>query len=631
MHRVSFALILSLIFQFGFGQQFRSIDASENHIQGLGSTGAILSQSTTSHFSDGISDPAGQNRMNEREISNILFTQDFLINDPYSLSDFVWVFGQFVDHDISLVANSTTEFLSIEVPEDDPVFVPSSSIFLFRSQGVELSGTSVNNPRSYANEVTSYLDLSCVYGSDDERADWLRVKDGSGKLKTSQGNLLPWNTPSGEFGDTDISVLIPHMEDEGDNLRLFVAGDVRANENPLLLAMHTLFVREHNRLCDLYIKEHSEWLGDDELLYQTARKHLIAYYQSIVFNEWLPAMGVNLPAYTGYKPDMDPSIMNVFSAAAFRLGHTLINSEIVRMSGDGTDIPAGNISLRDAFFKPKEINVAGGIDPYIKGMATQVQQNMDTKVIDDVRNFLFDDGNGGLDLAAINIKRGRERGLADYNTIRADFGMPPVNSFITLTGDQESADLLEAIYGDVNDIDPWVGMLAEKHMNNAILGELIMKIMERQFQNLREGDRFYFENGNYFSDAEIEDIKNTNLHDLIMRNTEIDLMQDNVFEAMPHSAIPNGPDLIQVQLEAVAYPNPTSEKFHIKIHADQEELVTMKLFSTLGEYISSKQFVLDPGDNFTSFSIPVDMPRGLYTLHLETLSAHNILRIVKEY
>ena len=173
-------------------------------------------------------------------------------------------------------------------------------------------------------------------------------------------------------------------------------------------------------------------------------------------------------------------------------------------------------------------------------MATQIQQDLDCKVINDVRNFLFGPpGAGGLDLAAININRGRERGIPDFNTVRSDFGLTPYTSFLDLTDNADEAALMQNVYGDINEVDAWVGMLAEKHMAGALFGETIMKIMEQQFFALREGDRFYFENDVLLSQAEKDEIKNTTLHEIIMRNTNILLMQENVFEAMDHGDICN--------------------------------------------------------------------------------------------
>ena len=87
----------------------------------------------------------------------------------------------------------------------------------------------------------------------------------------------------------------------------------------------------------------------------------------------------------------------------------------------------------------------------------------------------------------------------------------PYSSFLELNSDPEVATIMENLYGDINDVDPWVGMLSEEHMSNALFGETIMKIMEVQFGGLRDGDRFYFENDPALSAEEILEIKNTNI------------------------------------------------------------------------------------------------------------------------
>ncbi len=614
-----------------YGQDFRSFDGSLNHPDGKGSTGAPLIQFSTNGFSDGFSEPGGLLRANPRSISNDLFAQEGNLQDEGNRSDFLWVFGQFLDHDISLVSDDPNGFMMILTPNDDEIFGPGVPIPMSRSLPITGTGTEIGNPRQYSNEVTAFIDGSAIYGSDDDRAFWLRRLDGTGKLKTSEGDLLPWNTTDGEF-NSNIDQSSPHMDDfHGQLKKYFVAGDVRANENPLLIAMHTVFVREHNRLCDEIVDDHPEWFGNDDLIFFTARKHLTAYLQSIVFYEWLPTQGVYLPEYSGYQESMDPSIMNVFSAAAFRMGHTLINSNIIRMDNTGSEINQGHMTLRDAFFNPIAINLAGGIEPYIKGMATQVQQSMDCKVIDDVRNFLFGEpGEGGLDLAAININRGRERGLSDYNTIREDFGKPRINSFLALTGDQDVADIMEDLYDDVDDIDPWVGMLAERHLpNHALFGDLMMTIMEEQFQKLREGDRFYFENDE-FTIEELEEIRNTTLYDVIMRNSGIDIMQEDVFMAMDHSDIPTGPDLTNLALEAVAYPNPTTGLVHIKLYAESDNKIHLDLFDPIGRLVRSEYWDVQRGDNFMTMNLDEGLPRGMYNLMIESSNSFNILKIIKE-
>ncbi|MEO1628655.1 MAG: peroxidase family protein, partial [Bacteroidota bacterium] len=533
-----------LIASAGEAQVNRTIDGTGNNLQNdsWGSEGATLQTLTTVGFRDGYSLPGGLDRPSPRWISNKIFAQDTLIPDPMGLSDYTWAFGQFIDHEIIAVASNRAENVSIPVNFPDPHMNPGGLFTTFipmsRSQIVAGSGTDANNPRQYANEITSWMDGSAVYGSDDECAAWLRSFV-DGKLKVSRGDLLPFNTLTGELeGDIDPSA--PHMENENPFItKLFVAGDARANENPILASLHLLFVREHNRLCDELVRQHPDWT--DEELYQRVRKFVGGYIQAIVFEEWLPTMGLQLPPYEGYNPDLNPNISNVFSVATFRLGHTLLNSKIVRRDNDGNKIPQGDICLKDAFFNPFVIQQVGGVDPYLKGMAVQVQQAMDIKVIDDVRNFLFGppgSGMAGLDLAAININRGRERGLADFNTIRQDFGLTPYTSFSQISSDSATIALLQSLYSDVNQIDPWVGMLAEQpQSSNILFGETIARIMELQFMALREGDRYYYENDPALSEDDRYDIRNTTMHDVVKRNTNIDILQENVFIATPYDSI----------------------------------------------------------------------------------------------
>lgn len=520
--------------------KIRTISGYDNNVfnPGWGSAGENLLRTTTLGYADGVSAPAGSDRPNPRTISNTLFAQEGLIGDPLSLSDFCWVWGQFIDHDIGFTPDGE-EDASILVPAGDPHFDPMglgrAVIPMRRNIYDHDSGTGAGNPRQHPNLITAFIDGSAVYGSTEERAIWLRTFEG-GKLKTSAGNLLPYNTTTGEI-DAPIDVNHPEMDNPVRKTdKIFVAGDVRANENPLLASFHTLFVREHNRWCEKLTETYPDWT--DEELYQHARKIVGGLIQAIVYEEWLPAMGVSLPPYVGYNPNTNPQLLNVFSGSAFRLGHTLLNSTIRRMNDQGRTMPEGNISLKDAFFDPTWIATTGSIDPFFKGMATQTQQMMDPKVIDDVRNFLFGPpGVGGLDLAAININRGRERGLPDFNTLRQDFGMRYYRRFDQISSRPEVYTALETLYGDIDNIDSWVGLLAESPMPGALFGETIMAIMEYQFTALRDGDRFYYQNDPVLSEEEKEMIKNTSLQDVIMRNTGVKLMQSNVFKSTPHSQI----------------------------------------------------------------------------------------------
>jgi len=499
---------------------------------------------------------------------------------------------------------------------------------MFRSIAAPNTGTGEDNPRKYQNHVTAFVDGSAVYGSDIQRANWLRTFEG-GKMKTSKGNLLPWNTLSGEFNDA-VDPSAPGMEDATrSNQKLFIAGDVRANENPLLISIHTLFVREHNNICE-QLAEQNPSMSDEEL-YQSARRKIGAYLQNITFNEWLPAMGVYMPLYSGYKPEINPQISNTFSAAAFRLGHTLINSDVIRMNDDGEEINQGNISLRDAFFNPLAINLAGGIEPYLRGMAQQESQELDSKLIDDLRNFLFPGRPfGSLDLAALNINRGRERGLPDFNSVRVELGLPELKSFQEFTQNDELASLLEEMYGEFDKIDPWVGMLAEKHIPDAMLGNTLMLIIERQFQALRDGDRYYFENDPAFSAEEVEEIKNTTFQKIIMRNADITTMQEQVFVAANRDDLPVGPEISRESLSAAAFPNPSDGSFLVKIYEEELTDITLQIFDAMGKQIMTETHTLREGDNFIPVNIPETAPTGFYNILIQKQPlGYTVLRVVK--
>src|SRR4029077_13977019 len=86
-----------------------------------------------------------------------------------------------------------------------------------------------------------------------------------------------------------------------------VSGDVRANENIALTAVHTLFAREHNRIVGLLPSNLS-----NKQKFQIARHIIGAEQQYITYNEFLPAVGIKLPSYRGYDKNVNPSLSNEF-------------------------------------------------------------------------------------------------------------------------------------------------------------------------------------------------------------------------------------------------------------------------------------------------------------------------------
>jgi hypothetical protein len=293
--------------------------------------------------------------------------------------------------------------------------------------------------------------------------------------------------------------------------------------------MHALFVREHNRLAGEILAA-EPGLSDEEV-YQRARAIVGAQMQVITYKEFLPVLlgpGA-LPPYAGYEPGVDPSISTEFATACYRLGHTMLSSAILRRTASGSTIPEGDLPLRDAFFAPSLLVDEGGLDPILRGLAMQRMQTIDMFVVDDVRNFLFGPpGSGGLDLVSLNLQRGRDHGLGSYNQTRTAIGLSPVTSIAEITTDPARQARLQAAYSDVDEIDLWIGAISEDPVADGMVGETLRTVLVDQFQRVRDGDRFWYQN--FFSGDLLAELEKTRLSDIIRRNTGIgDELQDNVF------------------------------------------------------------------------------------------------------
>ncbi|MEO1436875.1 MAG: peroxidase family protein [Bacteroidota bacterium] len=618
-------------------QENRSLDGHGNNQTNpdWGAAEEGFQRVTGNNFGDGISTPGGSDRPNARDISNMVGAQEIFMPNEKGLSDFVWTWGQFIDHDVNLNDDHPTETFPIDVPAGDPAFDPASSgtvqIPMKRSEFDPTTGVG-SIPRKHINEITAFIDGSAVYGVEDDRLVWMR-SGVDGKLKVSTGNLLPFNTSDGEFGSSeDFNAPFMVVEPVGSLDKFFIAGDIRANEQPTLAAMHTLWVREHNRLCDEFKAANPGW--DDETLFQKSRKMVGAYIQAITYEEWLPAMGVVLNDYQGYDPSVDASIFNVFSAAAYRLGHTLVNGRLLRFEPNGDTLSFGTVNLRDAFFEPTILLNEDGLEPFFRGLAVQEAQRVDPRIMTDLRDFLFGPpGAGGLDLLSINIQRARERGVVDFNSARQDFGLAPHGDFADFISDVEIHDALFAAYGgDVSKIDPWVGFMAEDHVNDAIFGESLITVLKAQFEALRDGDRYYYENDQALTFAEKSDIQSTRLSDIILRNTTIDSIQTNVFFAEP---------LVAVSVEVLpfreirnikvnAFPNPVQQFFTLEIEAFSPLNATLQIFDELGRVVHTRDLSLERGENVIQLELKAALANGMYTINIQSDEAAGQIRILKQ-
>jgi hypothetical protein len=492
---------------------FRNIDGSGNNRKHpeWGSAEVPLIRIVPSDFIDDMGEPPGWDRPDSRTISNLVCDEPALIPNPKLATAFLWQWGQFIDHDITLTDQVATAPMPIPVPIGDPFFDPLwtgiAEIEFFRTLWDPATGSVPGKPRQHPNLLTAFIDGSQVYGSDPVRAAALRTNDGTGRLKTGPGGLLPFNLDG-----------LPNFPDPRPDM--FLAGDIRANEQLGLTSMHTLFVREHNRLADRIGADHPGWSGDR--VYEEARALVGAEIQIITYNEFLPALlGPDaLVPYRGYDRSVNPGIANLFATAAYRFGHSLLNTTLLRLDRHGNEIAAGHLELKDAFFVPQRLIDEGGIEPILRGLAAQPSMRVDPFVTGAVRNFLFGPpGAGGFDLAALNLQRGRDHGLPDYNSARIALGLAARSSFDAISSDPEIRQRLQDAYDDVWSIDAWIGGLAEDPVPGALVGELIMTVVADQFERLRDGDRFWYER--VFHGPELRRLERTTLGRVIRRNTTI--------------------------------------------------------------------------------------------------------------
>ncbi len=513
----------SLPSSFILPSEFRSVDGTINNaVNGdWGSAGKPFIRLAPNAYADGISAPAGASRPSARVISNAVAKQQNLRPNRRGASDFLWQWGQFLDHDLDETpAADPAEAFPIAVPTGDPSFDPNSTGTV--TMGLNRSAyETVLGVREQKSAITAWIDGSHIYGSDAARAAALRANDGTGRLRTSasaHGDLLPVHSAA-------LAALPPAPG-------FFVAGDIRVNEQTGLIAIQTLFMREHNFWADLYRTANSD--AADEEIYQFARLVVGAEMQAISYREFLPVLlGPNaLAPYRGYKATVNPTISNEFATAAYRLGHSLLSPTLLRLNATGTEITAGNLSLAESFFQPQKIT-DDGIDSVLRGLALGRAQELDEWIIDEVRDFLFGaPGAGGLDLASLNIQRGRDHGLPTFAAMRTALKLRPVTRFQDVNPSRQVTQELDNAYESPTDIDLWVGGLAEADRPGSMVGEVFHRILVDQFTRVRDGDRFWYEKT--LSAEMVRMVNAQTLSVILRRNTDIGAeIPNNAFISPP--------------------------------------------------------------------------------------------------
>ncbi|XP_006154712.1 lactoperoxidase isoform X1 [Tupaia chinensis] len=545
---------------------YRTISGACNNRRNpaLGAANRALARWLPAEYEDGFSLPfgwtPGKTRNGfpvplAREVSNKIagyLKEEGVLDQKRSLLVMQW--GQFVDHDLDFVPERDLGISKYSKSQCDEHCIQEDSCFpiMFppndpkvKTQGKCMpflrSGFVCPTPlaREQINALTSFLDASHVYSSDPSLASRLRnLSNPLGLMAVNQEvsdhglPYLPFDSkkPSPcEFINTTARV------------PCFLAGDSRASEQILLAVSHTLFLREHNRLARELKRLNSQW--DGETLYQEARKILGALVQIITFRDYLPIvlgdeMQKWIPPYQGYNESVDPRISNVFTFG-FRFGHLEIPSTVSRLDENYQPWgPEPELPLHTLYFNTWRMVKDGGIDPLVRGLLAKKAKLMiqDKMMTGELRNKLFQPTHKihGFDLAAINIQRCRDHGMPGYNSWRGFCGLSQPETLKELSAvlkNKMLAKKLMSLYGTPNNIDIWMGAVAEPLVKRGRVGPLLACLLGKQFQQIRDGDRFWWENPGVFTEKQQDSLRKMSFSRLVCDNTHITKVPLDPFQA----------------------------------------------------------------------------------------------------
>ncbi|CAH1390605.1 unnamed protein product [Nezara viridula] len=366
--------------------------------------------------------------------------------------------------------------MPIPIPSGDP-FYPRRNVSTGERVCLpfmrSLPGQHRLGPREQINQNTAYLDGSQIYG---EHACLARELRGFG------GKMNATRHPT--QGKDLLPISPSHPECKAPSGYCFIGGDGRASEQPGLTAMHTIYLREHNRLVDGLRGVNPHW--GDEKLFQTARKITVASYQHVLYNEFLPRIlgwnainlyGLKLNSqayYKGYSSTCNPTIVTEFATAAYRIGHSLLRPHIPRMGTSYNPVEPA-ILLRDHFFNPDIIYQPHIIDDIMRGLASTPMESLDQFITGEITNHLFEDRripHSGMDLPALNVQRARDHGIPPYNEYRSLCNLKRAVTWDDLSREipAEVIARLRLIYPTVNDVDLFPGGLSERPLQGGLVG-----------------------------------------------------------------------------------------------------------------------------------------------------------------
>ncbi|XP_041521823.1 lactoperoxidase isoform X3 [Microtus oregoni] len=534
----------------------------------LGSANRALARWLPAEYEDGFSRPfgwtPGKTRNGfplpqPRDVSNQILgylNEEGVLDENRSLLFMQW--GQIVDHDLDFAPenemgsdnNSKAQCdehclqgdncFPIMFPKGDPKLKTQGKCMPFYRAGFVCPTPPYQSlAREQINALTSFMDASLVYGSEPSLANRLRNLSSPLGLMIVNEEVSDHGLPLLPFVSVKPSPCEVINRTAG--VPCFLAGDSRASEQILLATSHTLLLREHNRLARELSRLNPEW--DGEKLYQEARKIMGAFIQIITFRDYLPIllgdeMQKWVPPYQGYSETVDPRISNVFTFA-LRFGHLEVPSAIYRL--DENYQPWGSepeLPLHNLFFNTWRLVKDGGIDPLVRGLLAKKAKlaHQDRMMTGELRNMLFQQTHTihGFDLAAINIQRCRDHGQPGYNSWRAFCGLSQPKTLQELSAvlrNKVLAKKLLDLYGTPDNIDIWLGAIAEPPVHRGRVGPLLTCLLGQQFQRIRDGDRFWWENSGVFTEKQRDSLRKVSFSRLVCDNTRINKVPLNPFQA----------------------------------------------------------------------------------------------------
>ncbi|XP_006611344.1 peroxidase-like isoform X2 [Apis dorsata] len=541
--------------------KYRNIDGSCNNVQNpsWGSAMTAYTRILFPQYFDGIQEPRRMGHTRKplpgaRSISVAVSTPNDQSDVSRTLTVMQW--GQFVANDISYTpmrkmvstgkpiscCRSDGNTLSpryvhpdcsvIMVPDRDPIYGQHyvRCMNYVRSLPV-LKAECTFGPAEQMNQASHFLDGSAIYGSTLKKSRQLREFEG-GRLRVHKENnheFLP-------IGEDEISSACAK--------NCYNSGDYRVNTHPQLAVIHTIWHREHNRIADKLAELNPNW--SDETLFQEARRIVIAEIQHITYKEWLPillgkrytrAVGLTVGnSYSrNYNSEDDPAISNEVATAALRFLTSLMQGKI-SLTDNKRQINK-TVSLSEYFFKPIIIESDEVFDGLLRGMATQTSQKMDVSIIEDVTSKLFaaSQDSLGLDAISLDIQRGRDHGLPGYNHYRKYCGLPAAKSFDDFLDyiPMEMMKKLRTLYAHPDDVDLIIGGMAERPVDDGLLGPTFRCLIFEQFSRTRRTDRYFYDSAyqpHPFTPEQLAQIRNVTLARIFCDNgNNITQMQPNVF------------------------------------------------------------------------------------------------------